>query len=562
MPSADEILIVEDEPKVAESLATALSRSGWCCESVQNGQAAYNRICQKSFDVVISDVAMPGMSGLELLDRIVAIRPESRVILITGMRSTASAKQAIRRGAYDYLEKPFEMADLCRMVGEAMADRQREAAARDLSRESRNRDGSSPLLIHRDPLTGLINHRRFQEELAPMRARCRRTGRTMSVMLIDIDDFTAINVQHGYGFGDYVLRELANQLRRVCRESDVLARFGGQVFAIALFETGTDQAVSVARRIHELVAEYRFTCGHAAVTIGVSIGVGECDPGFIEPESHLIQQAHQALEQAKGQGGRSVVSWEELSVARNVEQQLDQKSLEGMTARFHQLNQRLKKSYLESTLALVAAVEAKDPHTKRHSLNVATYAVALGRQLGLERCFIETLETAAILHDLGKIGIPDRILTKPDALTGDELSLVRRHPQVAVQILQHVSFLKSELPMILHHHEWWDGTGYPGGLSGSSIPLGARILHVADSIEAMLATRSYKASYSIERVITELKTGSGAQFDPNVARAAIEWLKQNPEHILATTERAAQSGRQGEPALVTGGTIATPFPPA
>jgi putative nucleotidyltransferase with HDIG domain len=349
-----------------------------------------------------------------------------------------------------------------------------------------------------------------------------------------------------------VLRELAGRLRSMCRESDVLARYGGQQFAVALFETRSDQAVALARRIRELVANCQLRHGEEAIQISVCIGIGGCVPGFIESTSELIERAQQALAEAKKRETGAIVSWEGLSNSQ-ASPQPEQDSLEDMKSQFDRLNQQLRKSYIESTLALVAAVEAKDPHTKRHSLNVATYAASLARQLGLEAIEIEALETAAILHDIGKIGIPDHILTKPDALTDEELALVRRHTVMAVQILQHVSFLKTELPIILHHHERWDGSGYPEGLAGTSIPLGARILHVADSIEAMLATRSYKTSYPIERVIGELKAGSGTQFDPAVCVAAVEWLEANAKNVLAAIESDSVTDAPGDDALLAAG---------
>lgn len=541
---------------MARVISRALTRSGWQCETVDCGEAAYSRICRKSFDVIVSDMAMPEMTGLELLDRVVAIRPETRVILISGDSSVDSAKQAMRRGAYDYLEKPFEINELKRVVDEAIADRQGESGEEELPRGTRNRNGSPPAMIHRDSLTGLMSHRRFQEDIARMRANCRGQTRTLSMVLIDIDDFTRINTEHGYAFGDYVLRELANGLRTVCRESDVLARYGGQKFAIALFDSNCRQATAVAHRIRNLVRTLPFSYKDRSIQIGVCIGVAQSDPGFIEAESELIDRTRQALAQAKKSGGNSVISWDELTKSPPQDQHLDRNSLEGMMEQFDRLNQQLKKSCAESTVALIAAVEAKDPYTKRHSVNVATFAAAIGRRLGVDKTMIETLETAAMLHDIGKIGIPDRILTKQGPLTEEEVLLVRRHPLTGVEILKYISFLKNELPMILHHHEWWDGTGYPEGLAGESIPMGARILHVADAVEAMLATRSYKDSYPVERVAAELSSGLGVQFDPEICRTALKWLEEDPDQVLAAIEAGhgvAMSPESSLKVIVAGG---------
>jgi HD-GYP domain-containing protein (c-di-GMP phosphodiesterase class II) len=196
------------------------------------------------------------------------------------------------------------------------------------------------------------------------------------------------------------------------------------------------------------------------------------------------------------------------------------------------VQRELRRIYIESIRALVAAVEAKDPYTEKHSVVVSYYCEVLAHRLRLSPQLVETLQTAAILHDIGKIGIPDAILKKPAPLTRGEFDTVRMHPQRAVQIIEHASFLSAELPLVLHHHERYDGWGYPRGLAGEAIPLGARVLAVADSIDTMLSPRSYKPSYDIEHVRRELTGGAGRQFDPDVAAVADEWLRDSPGDIV------------------------------
>ena len=179
-------------------------------------------------------------------------------------------------------------------------------------------------------------------------------------------------------------------------------------------------------------------------------------------------------------------------------------------------------------VALVAAVEAKDPYTQEHSRTVADYAEAIGQRLGLARSKIKSLRSAAMLHDVGKIAVPDAILTKPGPLTDKEFEVVKRHPQTAVDMLGHLSFLADERPLILHHHERYDGRGYPAGLTGEEIPLGARVLAVADALDAMFSRRSYKKSYGIGRVRRELTAGAGRQFDPAVAQSTLDLLEEEP----------------------------------
>ena len=189
---------------------------------------------------------------------------------------------------------------------------------------------------------------------------------------------------------------------------------------------------------------------------------------------------------------------------------------------------RLQGMDAESTRAMVAAIDARDPYTRAHSVSVAAYAEAIGRRMGLSAPVLASLRKAALLHDIGKIGVPDAILTKPGPLTADEYDTVKRHPEIAIEILGHLSFLEEQLPLILHHHERYDGRGYPSGLVGERIPVGARILAVADALDTMFSPRTYKPAYKIDQVRAELIAGSGRQFDPAVIQATLALLDEQP----------------------------------
>jgi len=200
------------------------------------------------------------------------------------------------------------------------------------------------------------------------------------------------------------------------------------------------------------------------------------------------------------------------------------------------LPRRLNESYVESVQALVAAVEAKDPYTRAHSATVATYAEEFARRLGLPTAQIDTIRAAALLHDVGKIGVPDAILTKPGPLTDAEYDVVKQHPETALAILGHISLLAAERPLILHHHERYEGGGYPDGIAGEDIPIGARVLAVADAIDAMFSPRSYKPAFDVDRVRNELQSCAGKQFDPDVTKVALEWLDDAPAVLLPSEE--------------------------
>ena len=549
-----EILIVDDEAEIREILRAALSFRNYRCVTAENGAAAFELLRRRPFDIVLSDIAMPEMDGMELLSKAKALRPEIKVILITGFGTLEWAKQAIRQGAFDYLEKPFELDDVRRVVDQAQLALRVEAQT--------DVDTLRTAPPQRDTLTGLLNHRYFCEALTRLRSLCRRQHHPLSVMLVDVDRFGKVNRDHGHAVGDLVLRDLSQQLVDTCRASDVVARYGGDQFAIALPETDGDAAVSVAKRCCQRAQMQRVGLEDAAIECSVSVGVAECETGFIESESDLLRRAEDALAHAKANGGGCVTRWPVDGGIRHIggngkgrssdadkpsdAVRADEQSLRKMSEDFRRLQHQLRQTCLESTRALVAAVEAKEPLTERHSMNVATYCETLGQRMGLMPAMIETLKVAATLHDIGKIGVPDSVLNKAGKLTDDEFELIKRHPAMGVHILERASFLRAELPMILHHHERWDGKGYPAGLSGSSIPLGARVLHVADSIDAMFSMRSYKEGYTAEQVKRELEAGRAGQFDPQVVDVALAWLTECPDEIIYPDDAAQLADEDGD----------------
>jgi putative nucleotidyltransferase with HDIG domain len=190
----------------------------------------------------------------------------------------------------------------------------------------------------------------------------------------------------------------------------------------------------------------------------------------------------------------------------------------------HRLRRRLRSAHDDTVMGLLAALQAKDPYTHSHSLRVCGYTESLARTLRLSGAETGSLRLAALFHDIGKIATPDAILAKPGALDARECRVMKRHSAQGADILRAISFLAPQVAMVLHHHEWFDGTGYPARLAGEDIPFGARVIHVADSVDAMISPRGYRPSLSLAEVFDELEAGRGTQFDPDVAAAAIEQL--------------------------------------
>ena len=197
-----------------------------------------------------------------------------------------------------------------------------------------------------------------------------------------------------------------------------------------------------------------------------------------------------------------------------------------------QSGRQAKQAAFDSVAALIHAVEAKDPYTRRHSEHVRHYATSLAQAMGAPQQIRETVRVSALLHDIGKIGVPDRILTKPGKLTDDEFEYIRQHPALGADILAHIALFGQEATVVRHHHEKWDGTGYPDGLVGNEIPWAARVINVADSMDAMLMARSYKDAYDVDRLMLELQICAGRQFDPEIAAAALSWCRECADKLI------------------------------
>lgn len=230
-----------------------------------------------------------------------------------------------------------------------------------------------------------------------------------------------------------------------------------------------------------------------------------------------------------------------LDVVSRAAQQVSTSQLSTRAAKAIALEDRFRMAALDSIKALVQAVEAKDPYTRRHSEQVAHYCVELAEFLQKDEEFVETVRVAALLHDIGKIGVPDHILTKPDVLTAEEFAEIHKHPAAGADILRNVSMFATEALLVRAHHEHWDGSGYPDGLAGEEIPYGARLIHIADAMDAMLMRRTYKKAFPLETVLNEIRYGVGTQFDPALALSTLKWVEAHPDKVILPTAKDLQA---------------------
>jgi len=363
-----------------------------------------------------------------------------------------------------------------------------------------------------DGLTGLNNHRAFQEQLAEEINRAQRYAKILSLILMDIDHFKSFNDIYGHQTGDRVLKEIADLINKNLRTVDFPARYGGEEFVVILPETGCEGGVIVAERIREAVAEHPFiTDSGEKVMLAISVGVA-CYPDDASEKEGLIRKADQALYFAKDRGRNMVRTYQDTigPIIQEIPEELDE---------------ILRDPDLKDIDKIAKGIDSRSHYMKGHSLEVAAYAVMLGKQIKLEQSQISALRIAGVLHDLGNIGIPEYILNKPGYLTQEEKCVIEGHPGLAEMVLKRYPKVEDILPAILYHHERFDGKGYPLGLKGDEIPLLAKILAVVEAYQAMVSPRPHRPRRSKEEAIKELKKESGAQFDPSVVNALIAALQ-------------------------------------
>ena len=359
-----------------------------------------------------------------------------------------------------------------------------------------------------DGLTGLFNHRYFHDSLANEINRVYRYHHPLSIIMADIDDFKKINDTFGHKKGDAALQMLAERMRASIRSADIACRIGGEEFAIILPETASCDAYSVAERLRlDISSSTLEDIGRITISLGVATF-----PDHALDKDSLIVAADTAMYKAKRKG-------------KNLTLIYDGEELYGPVA--EEDKWLIEEAYYIDTLhALAAAVDAKDRYTHSHSEHVASFATLIGHELALSHNRVEHLRIAGLLHDVGKIGIPDYILRKEGALTDEEFQEIRLHPIFSERILTRTK-LEPVLKAILYHHERLDGSGYPYGLEADAIPLEARILAVADTFEAMCSDRPYRQALSIEEAIRELKKERGEKLDEVAVDALVRIIERD-----------------------------------
>ncbi len=368
-------------------------------------------------------------------------------------------------------------------------------------------------LSEKDALTGLFNHRGIHKRLAGEALRAQQNDSELSLVMMDLDDFKMLNDTYGHPAGDSVLKQVADVVRAILRHADLAGRVGGDELLLVLPNTGVDGAILLSERLREsLVARPFMTNDGYPIPVSLSLGVATY-PADAQSLGELLETADANLYASKKRGGNAVTGSPERR-----ETSIDAGGLLGIAGK------------------LLDVVGSRDHYTRKHSEDVIVYALALGEALGLSETDLDTLHVAAMMHDVGKIGVSGKLLRKPGPLNVGEEDMVRRHADMSAAVINDMSRLAEVANLVRAHHEHHDGSGYPAEAAGDEIPLMARILAVADTYSAMTLDRPYRKSLTPEQARTELERAAGTQLDPELVKAFLDII--DPQTTPAAVAQA------------------------
>lgn len=363
------------------------------------------------------------------------------------------------------------------------------------------------ILANVDELTGLYNHRYFQESLENIMELADENKTSVSLLFMDIDYFKNYNDMNGHQAGDVLLKEIGTILKSSIRENDVVARYGGEEFAVILPDTNEEDAVKVGERIRMSIEQTYFYGQESQPNKNMTISIGVSSYPLRSNNKHqFINTADDALYRAKSLNKNRVEVYYSV-----LEEIADHIYIDEETGK--------------SLKRFINMINKKDRYTYGHTERVVIYLGWFANYLELDEKDKLNLKLAAYLHDIGKVEIPEEVLNKKEKLTDSEYELLKQHPTLGVELIKHIKSFEELLPLIKHHHERYDGRGYPDKLSGEEIPYLARVISIVDSFDAITSHRPYNSRRGHDDAIKELKRCAGSQFDPELVEKFIKMIE-------------------------------------
>jgi diguanylate cyclase (GGDEF)-like protein len=534
-----DICAIENDPADFALLVNRLQKYNYSVVHARDGCEGLQRIYQHRPKVVICAVSLPEMDGIEVCRRVRSDPTLDGIyfVLVACDPSAERRHRALSAGADEYLHKPYDLAELRARIRNGMRLHRLQTR---LERAALT-----------DGLTDLWNHTHFRHLLDREFARTRRYGGTMSLLMLDLDHFKAINDTYGHEAGNHVLRLTARHLTSTVRDTDFVARYGGEEFAIICPETGLDEAAQLAERLRTGLSRDVRLYHAPELTLSASLGVSSTSDPRVDSVAILINLCDQALYQSKRNGRNRVTRCDELPEF-SAAQDRPPDEIDRLRKEVYALSMRSKELCLQSIWALIQALDARDHYSAWHSRNVTQYTQWLAEAAGWPAWLRTATANAAILHDLGKIGLPDSLLTKPRPLSVDEMALLRKVPAITCRILEPLRVFETEIVIIRHLREYYDGSGYPSGLAGKAIPIGSRLLAIAEAFDSISCNRAYRQGRSLEETVEQIRAAAGTQFDPEFTELLAETVNRQRKRWQAQIDRACVETAQLTPESVAG----------
>ncbi len=382
-------------------------------------------------------------------------------------------------------------------------------------------------LLLTDAHTGLYNHRYLEQVIEAEFHRAKRYLHPLAVIMLDIDYFQSINDLYGHQFGDLVLKQFARRLKLIMRKYDIIIRSGGEEFIIISPGIDRVQALSIGQRILDTINGYKFGNKEHTVRLKLSLAAVSYPEDRSQKGMGLVNLADHILNKVKERGGNRVYLLTDLKKGtHSATKEKNSSNIKVLQNKIDKLTKSSNQSLAQAIFAFAKAIELKDHYTGEHVEETVRYVTAICNELKLPKEEIELIKQGAVLHDLGKIGISEKILLKKAKLTKREFEQIKKHPQIGADILRPIQFLRNIIPFVFYHHERGGGGGYLSGIKKEEIPVGARIIAIADAYQALTSDRPYRKAYSKEKAMKILKSGAGTQFDPRIVNIFLKILQE------------------------------------
>jgi len=443
-------------------------------------------------------------------------------VLITEESNTVGKKIVYTQSRKIPVIENGKVEEIITVIQDITEAREREQKLQSLNLELMKSNEKLKEMTLTDAHTGLFNHRYLGQVLKAELARAKREGMPLSLLKVDVDYFKSVNDVYGHEFGDHVLKQLAGKLKRIVRKYNIVIRYGGEEFIILSPNTNRRESMNLGQRIIDAINLEAFGTKLKSVKLRVSVAVSSFPEDKIVKAVDMIEIADRCINKAKELGGNRLCSFFDLMNNKLKRSVRSKTGVRYMRERINKLTTRANQSLIESIFAFAKTIELKDHYTGEHVEKTVQFATDIAKRLGLPEDQIGLIKQAAILHDLGKVGISEKILLKKSKLTKKEFRQIKSHPLIGADIIRPIHLLHDILPYIMYHHERWDGKGYPIGLKGEEIPLGARIISLADAFQALTSNRPYRKAFSRKEAIKLIRNSAGSQFDPSIVNVFLK----------------------------------------